>query len=159
VTDSVDEKTARVLCVILIAMTNGLVLLAGVVAFFHFRSAGVVPTPEQLKTANLLTAMAMGGAVAAIVASEAAWRGMILRGQGPMPARATTAFVVRVALREGSALFGLVAGLVAAQRGVLRVYPAYWADLVPFALFLSFAATHWPSADNLNAEIAALSPR
>jgi hypothetical protein len=76
-----------------------------------------------------------------------------------MGQRVTAAFIIRAAMREGAALLGLVVAFLCAQQGVLRLYPAYWANAAPFVLFLVFAKMHWPTAENLAAEAAEILPK
>lgn len=140
--------------VISAAMGLGIALLAGIVVFTHFTNARPA-TPEALRTVNVFTAVTMGVALAAIVASEVLWNALLKRaGAGDFAQRLTGAFIARMACREGAALVGCVAALLAAMSGVLRAYPAYWANLAPAALFWSYLYLHWPTAENLKAEIS-----
>jgi hypothetical protein len=138
--------------VIVSAMAGGLTLMAGLIVWSHAGSAGKIPTPDQLRMVNYLTTIAMVAAVAAIAASEVLWRVILRRSSRELGARTQTAFLARLACREGAALLGMTAAYIAAGSGVLRVYPAYWVNMVPYALFLGFLATHWPSDDKLAAE-------
>ena len=150
---------SRTLRVIAFAMGNGIALLTAIAVFFYWRSNAAAPTPQSLKLINSLTIFTAAAALAAIVSSEFVWKTMIL-GATPANVNATvqSAFIVRAALREGAALAGCVTLLLASQDGVLRAYPAYWVDLVPAALFWSFLYLHWPSLENLKAELAQVSP-
>jgi len=138
-TDEAEASPAasQQLKVISFAMGGGLTMMAGLVAWSYRNAAPVVPTPDGVRLINTLTFVAMGAALAAIIASEIAWRSLARKN-------IHSAFIVRLALREGGALFGLTVAYIAALNGVLSVYPAYWVNLAPFALFLGFLATHWP---------------
>ncbi|MDP3543391.1 MAG: hypothetical protein Q8T11_13060 [Elusimicrobiota bacterium] len=150
--DGVPPAVARQLQVIAFAMGAGLALMAGLVFWAHHHAAAAVPSPAQVKSINALTAVMMGVALALIVASELAWR-FLLRGSArPLSGRLQAAFIARLACREGAGLLGLTVAYIAAISGVLRVYPAYWVNLAPFALFLVFLASHWPTEDRLAAE-------
>jgi hypothetical protein len=157
--DALEEGMARTLRTIGLAMGTGLALFAAISVLLYARSSAVVPTAQSLRTINMLTILSAAYCFAAIVASEIAWRKM-LAGATPadVNAKTQTAFVVRAAAREGAALLGGVTFFLACQDGVLRAYPAYWADLVPTALFWSFLYVHWPSLENLKAEVAAIAP-
>jgi hypothetical protein len=157
--EAVPEGIAANLRVILFAMAAGLCLLAALIVYFYARSAGAVPSAAQVRAENTMTLVAMAFAAATIVVSEAVWRGALRGARGPFPSRVQTAFLARAALREGAALFGLVAALLGAQNGVLRLYPAYWANFAPLGLFLVFAKLHWPTAENLTAEAAEILPK
>jgi hypothetical protein len=157
--DALDEETARILRVIAFAMGNGIALLTGISIFLYARSTAGSPSLSSLRFINLMTALSMAASVAAIVASEILWK-TLLRGAAAADVNAKTqaAFIVRSAVREGAALLGSVTFFLACQDGVLRAYPAYWADLVPAGLFVSYLYLHWPSLDNLKAEVARALP-
>lgn len=150
--DGVSPATAQTLKIIAGSMGAGLTLMAGLVAWSHANAAGKVPTPDNVRLINLLTTVAMLNAVSCIVASEFMWRRTLRNPAGPLGARVQTAFIVRLALREGAALLGMTVAYLAALNGVLKAYPAYWVNLVPCGLFLGFLAAHWPSAEKLTAE-------
>ena len=157
--ETVPEEIASGLRRILLAMAAGLCLLAAVIGFFYARSAGLVPDAASVRAENVMTMVAMAVAAATIVASEAVWRGVLRGGRGALARRVQTAFLLRAAMREGAALFGLAVALLCAQSGVLRLYPAYWANFAPFGLFVVFARLHWPTAENLAVELAQILPR
>ena len=150
--EGVPPETARQLQIISLAMVSGLVMLAGAVVWFHVASEGKVPDPKSIQTINAMTTTAMVLALGMIVASEFVWRSVLRQPGGTLGSRVQTAFIVRLAMRESAALLGLVVAFLAARGGVLRVYPAYWAALAPFALFLGFLAVHWPAEERLAAE-------
>jgi hypothetical protein len=137
------------------AMGAGIAMLVAVDAYLCVKAPDRVPTPESLRTLNAFTIVSMAVALAAILLSEAMWRSQ-LRGATAenVAAKATSALVLRSALREGSALLGAVAVLLAAQGGILRLYPAYWANLAPAALFWFYLGAHWPTAARLKSELA-----
>lgn len=150
--DSVTEAAAQTLKIIASAMGLGLTAMAGLVAWTWFNSAGKVPTPENVRFINLLTTIVMLVSVTAIVASEFVWRRIVKTSPGPLSGRVQTGYIVRLAMREGAGLLGLTAGYLAAANGTLRVYPAYWVCLAPYALFVGFLAAHPPTAEKLTAE-------
>lgn len=150
--DGVSPASAQTLKIISFAMAMGLTAMAGLVAWTWYNSAGKVPTPENVRFVNLLTTVVMLIAAAAIFASELAWRKVFKNAPGPLSGRVQTAYIVRLALREGAGLLGLTAAYLAAANGTLRAYPAYWVCLAPYALFLGFLAAHPPTAEKLTAE-------
>jgi len=157
--ERIEEGTARMLAAIVYPMGAAVATLAGIVALMHVQSVRS-PSPREVATVNLMTMIAMAVAVAAIVASEFLWKSALRRAdEGNVNAVVRTAFVARTALREGAALLGGAVALVAARNGTLRVYPAYWADLAPAALFLGYLVLHRPTLDNLRAEVAEALPR
>lgn len=150
--ESVPEPVAQTLRLIAAAMAGGLVLMAGLVAWTAFNAAPEPPALERVRTVNTLTTVAMLIGVAAIVLSEFLWRRLLRSTPGTLAGRVQTAFIVRLAAREGAGLLGLTSAYVAAASGTLRAYPAYWVNLVPCGLFLTFLAAHWPTAERLAAE-------
>ena len=157
--DGLDEGMAKTLSVIAFAMGNGVALLTAVTLFLYFRSSAAVPTPQSLKLINMLTMLSAAGSFAAIVASEIAWKKMLTGAvAADVNAKTQTAFIIRAAMREGAALMGSVTLFLACQDGVLRAYPAYWVDLAPAALFWTFLYLHWPSLENLKAELSQTLP-
>ena len=155
---ALDEKLAaasRTLTVIAGAMGMGVLMLCAVVAFFRFSATGRAPTPDSLRTINLLTTIAMAYALGGIFVSEMLWRTRVRVATAENAAATVqTAFILRAAVREGAALLGAVVALMAAQGGILALYPAYWANLAPCFLFGTFLFAHWPSAANLKAELS-----
>lgn len=150
--EGIPPATARTLTVIASAMAAGLTVMAGLVAWSYNNAAARVPAPNDVRSVNALTVIMMVMAMIAIVASEILWRSILRRNTGPLGARVQTAFIARLACREGAGLLGMTVAYIAALNGVLRVYPAYWATLAPYALFLGFLAAHWPSVEKLTDE-------
>lgn len=150
--DEVAPGTAQLLRTIAGAMGAGLALMAGLVAWSYFNAAGTVPEPKDVFLTNRLTAVLMVVALMSIIASEILWRTILRKSKGPLTMRVQTAFIARLACREAAGLAGLTAAYLAAINGVLKLYPAYWINLAPFALFLVFLATHWPTVQGLDAE-------
>ncbi len=138
-----------------LAMAVGLLAFAAVDVLIYVRAVDRSPTPESLRTINLLTTIAMAYTVGGIFLSELMWRAK-LRAASPetLVESVTAAFILRTALREGAALLGVAVVLLAAQGGILRLYPAYWADFAPAALFGTYLWAHWPTAANLKQELA-----
>lgn len=150
--EGVAPAIARQLRIIAGAMCAGLTMLAVAVAWFYAGSAGQVPDPKSVQVINTMTTTAMILALGLIVASELAWRSVLRQSPGPLSVRVRTAFIVRLALREGAGLIGLVVAFLAARNGVLRAYPAYGVALAPYGLFLGFLVAHWPTQGSLAAE-------
>ncbi|MBI4060888.1 MAG: hypothetical protein HY403_05600, partial [Elusimicrobia bacterium] len=134
--DGVSPDAARQLGVVALAMGGGLALMAGLVVWSHLNAAAKVPTPGEVRAVNALTTAAMLAALLLVVASEFAWRGALRRAPGTFGARVRTAYILRLACREGAGLLGMTVAYIAALDGVLRAYPAYWVNLAPFLLFL-----------------------
>lgn len=147
----IEPETSRLLKMISSAMAAGLAIVAGLVLWSYVRSVGTVPAPVDVKSINVFTTVAMVFALAATIASELAWRGGVRKSTGTS-AGVRMAFIVRICCREAAALLGMTVAFLAGADGVLRAYPAYWVNLAPFALFLIFLASHWPTVARLEAE-------
>ena len=154
--DAVSPLTARTLTIIASAMAGGLTLMAALVGWSYLTAARKIPTAGEVRSINALTTIMMVLALIAIVVSEIAWRSLLRKAPGELGARVQSAYIVRLACREGAGLLGMTVAYIAALNGVLRVYPAYWVNLAPYALFLGFLATHWPSAEKLTDEARVL---
>lgn len=150
--DGVSPATAQQLKIIAFAMGGGLTMMAGFIFLSYFNAAAKVPSPHDVQFINTATTVMMMSALVLIAASEISWRSLLRKSTGPLSGRVHIAFIVRLACREGAGLLSLTISYLAALNGVLRVYPAYWVNLVPFVLFLGFLATHWPSVEKLTDE-------
>ena len=150
--DGVSPAAAQQLKIIALAMGGGLTLMAGLIFWSYLNAAAKVPTPNEVRSINTLTTVMMVVALLSIVASEVVWRFILRKTPGALSVRVQTAYIARLACREGAGLLGMTVAYIAALNGVLRVYPAYWVNLAPLVLFLIFLATHWPSAERLTAE-------
>jgi len=150
--DGVSPAAAQSLKIISFAMASGLTVMAGVVLWFYAASEGKVPDVKSVQVINTMTSTAMVLSLGLIVASEFVWRSVLRRPEGKLGDRVQTAFILRLAMREGAGLLGLVVAFLAARDGVLRAYAAYWVCLAPYALFLGFLAAHWPAAEKLESE-------
>lgn len=148
----VSSATSQQLKIIAGAMGGGLTMMAVFVFWSYLSAAASVPTSHDVKFINTSTTVAMVAALLLIIASEVGWRFMLRESSGALSGRVHVAFIVRLACREGTGLLGLTIAYFAALNGVLRVYPAYWVNLAPFAVFLGFLATHWPSVEKLTDE-------
>jgi hypothetical protein len=151
--DGVTPELSRQLQIIAGAMGGGLTMMAGLVVVSYLNAEPKIPAPQTVKFINTFTIIAMAAALSSIMASEAVWRVLLRKTERAVGQRVQSAFIVRLALREGAGLIGLTVAYVAALNGVLRVYPAYWVTFAPFALFLGFLATHWPRAEKLDADV------
>lgn len=152
--EAIDERTPRTLQVIAGAMASGVLVMTGLVVYFRL-GAGGPPQPADVRLINAFTTAVMAWCAGAIVFSEFLWKRRLRAVANPAhaPSVVQTAFIVRLAVREGAALLGLVACMLAAMKGVLAAYPAYWVNAAPAALFLFFLAVSWPSREGLRRQV------
>lgn len=151
--EALSPATTQQLGIIAFAMGSGLTMMAGLVLWSYSGASTKVPTPQAVQFINTMTTVAMVGALALIIASEIAWRSLLRKSSGALSGRVHIAYIVRLACREGAGLLGMTVAYLSALNGVLRAYPAYWVNLAPWALFLGFLVTHWPTAEKLGAEV------
>lgn len=73
------------------------------------------------------------------------------QGDGPQPflTRYRTAMIVRLALVEGAALFGLVILVIASTGGVLRNDSTLYLHLIPVLLLIGIAQVSFPTQQKL----------
>jgi hypothetical protein len=62
-------------------------------------------------------------------------------------AQIRTAFILRLALLQGPALFGLVICLLGSKDGTLREKPIFWLNGLSAALFLAYSLATFPTRD------------
>ncbi|GIV61884.1 MAG: hypothetical protein KatS3mg044_0750 [Rhodothermaceae bacterium] len=144
----------RTLQVIESALAAGVTLFAVVIFFLYLTRSAVPGDAADVQLIRMLTyghllvavgvytvvgrvyAMMLGGTGAPATAEEA-WN------------RLRTAGIVRLALLEGVALFGLVVCLLAVIAGVMARHPGYWINLISAVGMVGFVALHFPTTDRL----------
>lgn len=154
VVEGLTQKGSQKLRIMCAGMAGGILFLAGWVAW-TYASDSLVTHANAARFINIMTMVAMGWTLAAIAAGEFMWRRGVraIAESSSADAAVATAFILRLALREGAAMLGLVVCFLAARNGVLRAYPAYWVNAAPAALFLFFLWARWPSLDNLRSQV------
>ena len=144
----------RILQLICAALALSTVMMLFVFIIVIQVNEGPDPVAADLSFIQIMTLVALLLTVSLLPLSGVV-ANRILRGGGP-PAtaheavgRIRTALILRAALLEGAALFGLVVFLLAGLRGVLQQEPIYWANLFPWILFVGFVALTFPTRDRL----------
>lgn len=152
--EGIDEGTARTLRAVSGAMGAGILMMGAVVLYFHL-GAKAPPETGDVKLINAFTTAVMAWCAGAIFLSEYLWKRQLRAVDNPAhaPSAVQTAFIVRLALRDGAAFLGLVACMLAGMKGVLKAYPAYWVNAAPAALFLFFLSVSWPSREGLRRQV------
>ena len=145
----------RQLQTIHVFLALGVIVFAGVVGFMLLQAAGEATLPEEgrvrgarvlLRTLALMAAMAYPLA-GVIFRRTLRWR----RGTAPAWATVQNAYVVRLALYEAVAFFGLVIGLLTSTSGVLAHHPVFWLAAAPTLLLLFLIVATFPTRDRLDA--------
>lgn len=145
------------------AMISGVMAFALAVAFMYTRSAMLEPGETDLDTVRTLTVVHFIFLVAN-VGSSLFFTQRLFSPEGMRDALAAddaqsaakrcvlqqrTALIVRLAVLEGSAFFGLAVCMIGAMNGVLRVTPAYWVNLLSPFLLISYGIATFPSRERL----------
>ena len=66
------------------------------------------------------------------------------------------ATLIRLAMLEGAALFGLVICLLGTLEGVLRTEPKYWLNALSAVLFLAFVVATFPTRERVESQLEEL---
>jgi hypothetical protein len=159
---AVDEATVRALRIMQVAMGVGVLVFSGFVLARGASGGGTTAGPPEpvglvqgLSLANLLVALTVYAAAGPLFRVRI--RAARLRSSAQDVAEALRgAWILRLALTEGSALFGAAVCYLAVGNGVLPGVPVYWANLLPVAAFLAFSAATFPTRERL---VVALSDR
>lgn len=145
------------------AMMMGIVVFATVVAFLYTQAPHVEPTEAEIELVRLMTfghigLLAVNVGVSFFLARRVFSPEAIGEGVGVIDAQALAAkavqqqraaMIVRMALLEGSAFFGLVICLLATTNGVLGTAPEYWINLLSPFLLIGFGIATFPTKERL----------
>jgi hypothetical protein len=151
----VNVRTTQIINV---ALGIGVMSFFLVIVYFYFRlqgSGGESPGDD-----SLLQVLSMVHIAFAVIAFTA---GMILYGvvinlfrKSPLAGTAEgclriirMATIVRLALMEGAAFFGLVVCLFGAVEGLLEEFPVYWLNALSSLAMVAFIVVTFPTRDGL----------
>ncbi len=157
---ALTPEVVRALQIVHLALGMGVLGFAGVVTFLHLQNGGAVAkvSPEEhenrlamMRTFSFvnvtLAASAIGGAFIVPTMQLAAIRGTADAAGWAGALRSSA--IVRAALLESSALFGLVTCFLASTNGVLASQPELALNALPAAGFLLFLAAAFPTQERL----------
>jgi hypothetical protein len=132
------------------------------VVIFLFLQSSANPSrsidPEPARYVMMLTVLHLAVASAAYVAAAFIHRRILTRAFAPERVASSAeavlsslrlAGIVRLAIMEWVAFFGLVVLVVATQQWVLQYDPEYWANLVSTAVFFAFVLLTFPTRAKL----------
>lgn len=145
------------------AMMMGIVAFAAVVAYLYTQAPPVEPTEAEIALVRLMTLVHLGllgvnvgvslFLARRVFSPEAIGEGVGAFDAQLLAARAVqqqrVALIVRMALLEGSALFGLVICLLATTNGVLGSAPEFWVNLLSPFLVIGFGVATFPTKERL----------
>ena len=161
-----EGRSLQSLQIVQLAMASGVLILAGAVLVLHLTGASRSAAPA-LPERDLVWPLTLAHAAAALGLWALALlipalflRPARLFRSGPSSVRPSSdipgrerrcldafrgAFILRVALLEAPALFGLVLCLLASMSGRLEEQPAYWLNGLSAVVFLLFVAVSFPT--------------
>lgn len=152
--DALTPGEVRTLQIIYAALALGAVMIFLAFTLVILLTGAPQPAAADVSFIQVMTLVALLLTVSLLPLSGVI-ANRVLRGGGP-PAtpdeavsRIRTALILRAALLEGPALFGLVVYMLAGLRGVLQQEAIYWANLFPWILFVGFVALTFPTRDRL----------
>jgi hypothetical protein len=145
------------------AMMMGVVVFAFAVAFIYSQAPAVVPGEAEVDLIRLMTFVHLGLLAVNVGVSfflarrvfspEAMGEGGGLDDAHAFAEKAVlqqrAALIIRIALLEGSAFFGLVICMLGATNGVLQASPEYWINLLSPVLIIGFGIATFPSKERL----------
>jgi len=152
--EALDQETVRVLQVMQLALTMGVLLFTAFTVarawLFPARGPGTSLAPAALRTLTTANAAVLLGAFAfghLIFRSRLSFRS---RNVAASVAALRAAILLRLALLEGAALFGVVVCFLATGSGP-PADPRVWLNLASPAAFLLFSAVTFPTRERLAA--------
>ncbi|MEE8143543.1 MAG: hypothetical protein V3T77_10625 [Planctomycetota bacterium] len=138
------------------ALAMGTLIFASIVIALYLQggSSEKPPASDQVNLIRLLSLIHGALLLATLTSSWILFQARMARLPLQEAGRKLTEYIhntwlIRAALLEGTALFGLVICLLAGQGGVLSASPIYWVNLLSSVLFLLFLAATLPTRARL----------
>jgi hypothetical protein len=157
---ALTPRYVRSLRLIALALGGGVLMLLLIAVALTY--SGLLPEPEHepSNAGHVLYLFSIMNAVLVIVtfglasaAPRFLWARMPARRRADTGRRALDAvravFIVRLALCEAGALFGVIVCIVGATLGVLRTHPLYWLNAAAALVLLATIAFGFPDEDRL----------
>lgn len=137
------------------ALPAGVLLFLLVVVMVSLRQPAPAPgaTPD-LDTARLLSLVHAALALGAYSLTPVLYRMRFAQGAEDAEGALATirgALILRLAMLEAPALFGVIVCLLSAKTGALAAQPLFWLNGITALIFLVFAATGFPTRDRVEA--------
>jgi hypothetical protein len=159
---ALPEPSLRSMQMIHIAVSLGPVLFAIAVNVVNFTMAGVQPTGADVEMMTMMSVVHAVFALSALMGSEAAFRWLTdtRRSTGSAPGtprllaaqyvnKFRSASIVRLAMLEGAAFFGLVVCVIGLTRGVLEAEPLYWLNMGSTLVLIVVAFWKFPTREQV----------
>lgn len=122
------------------AMAAGVGMLCVVVVIMYVTAQ---PRPVTEQALSLVKTLSLVNALVAVISYPVS--ALISKSAE----NAQAAMVLRLAPREGAALLGCVACLIAAMSGVLKAHPLFWLNLLTAGVFILTTALSLPTEQDL----------
>ena len=141
--------------IIYASLAGGIVLFTAVVLFLSLTAAQGGPATDPALV-RILTGVELAITVPLIYVSSLVFRTRLESAarddrvpNASLPAVLRSALILRVAILEGGAMFGLVVCLIAVTSGVMQTNPAYWINLIGVLAMLTVVSQGFPTRDRL----------
>lgn len=152
----------RPLGIIHVAISMAPIFFAAAIVFVMLTMPPLVATPSDISLIDVLSilnlvilasAWFVGSfifqkMVASGISSEIAGNDQTLRAEVILAAL-KSGLIVRLAMLEGSAVFGLTVCLLGVMRGVLPGESIYWFNLVPITFLIAYSVSNFPSSGRI----------
>lgn len=168
--ESLTPDQIRTSRIIHSAMAAGILSFGSAVLYLYSRTEAADPDTELISTLNLLSlvnaVVAVGSWIAGRVLFERQFSSYNLKDSLSRPMTTQegriiemtagqrcisiirTAFIIRLALFEGSAFLGLAVSMIAALRGAAAVDPQYLFNMITAAAAIAFIGVTFPSREH-----------
>jgi len=145
-------ESVRGLQILQLSLGVGVVLFCGAIVFFWWSGEPVESAPPGV--VPMLTLAQFAVAVASFAVSAPLFRsrlGAVRNAGSPEEGLEALrgAWMLRVAIPEGAALFGAAVAFLAVMNRVVDAHPLYWINLATPAVFVLFVARTFPTRDGL----------
>jgi F0F1-type ATP synthase membrane subunit c/vacuolar-type H+-ATPase subunit K len=153
---SLSDGDVRTLQIIPLAMCAGVVMFAFVIlVILRPQYSEIVPTADDTTTIMFLTLAHLALFLSTVTIAPIIITGMLQKQRNVDPQGAIFAIrsnlIVRWAIMEAPALFGLVICFLATLNGVLNTQPIYYLNLFSMVYFLVVTLTKLPNRERLEA--------
>ena len=139
--------------VIFLSMAAAPVFIFSFILYMEFFLTGT-GRPEDLRLYTMLTYVHLGYTLITIAAGSWIYQKMFLERTTFATAEAyleqlRKSLIIRTALYEGAAFFGLVVIVISSMHGALSVMPSLWINLISTVLLMMHAFSNIPSTKKI----------
>jgi F0F1-type ATP synthase membrane subunit c/vacuolar-type H+-ATPase subunit K len=147
----------RIMLIIHLAIATGAASFAGIIIFIYTTSAVSAAGTQNDSTVGLLTKVHLGIAAVFFPLAMCLFSMIIKNKLNKNPEMdameflisVRTASIIRLAIMESAAFFGLVVCLMAVSDNIMRENPFYWINAVPAVFLIGFILLNIPDSDRI----------